>query len=146
MKKQENLHIVKSLYAAVGEGDLPTALDALADDVEWQSPVTRTKHVEISWARPRKGRKQVMQFFKELAEKMELEPFELLGFTVQGDKVVVEGRNKGTVKATKRTYEHDWVMVFTLREGKIVRCWHYYDTADILGAFQSKQASQETSL
>jgi len=142
MKKQENLQIVKNLYAAVGQGDLLTALDVLADDVDWQSPVTRAKHVEISWARPRKGRNQVMQFFKELAEKMELEPFELLGFTVQGDKVVVEGRNKGTVKATKRSYEHDWVMVFTLREGKIARCWHYYDTADILRAFQSKQASQ----
>jgi hypothetical protein len=40
------------------------------------------------------------------------------------------------VKSTGRTYEHDWVMVFTLRKGKIVRFRHYYDTADIVVAFR----------
>jgi len=28
--------------------------------------------------------------------------------------------------------------VFTLRAGKIVRCRHYYDTADLVAAFRSE--------
>ena len=64
-----------------------------------------------------------------------LEPLE---FTAQGDRVTVEGKNRGTVKSTGRAYEHDWVMVFTLREGKIKRLLHYYDTADIVAAFRGK--------
>jgi hypothetical protein len=63
---------------------------------------------------------------------------ETLEFTAQGDRVVVEGRNRGSVRSTGCTYEHDWVMVFTVRGGKIVRHRHYYDTADILVAFRSK--------
>lgn len=138
MSEQENVQAVQQMYTAFGRGDLPAVLEMLAEDVDWQSPVTRIEHTEISWARPRRGREQVMQFFKELAEKVQPEPLELLEFTAQGDRVIVEGRNRGRVKSTDRTYEHDWVMMFTLREGKIVRFRHYYDTADIVAAFRSK--------
>jgi len=52
--------------------------------------------------------------------------------------VVIEGRNRGIARITGRTYEHDWVMIFTLCNGKIVRFRHYYDTADVLVAFRKK--------
>ena len=68
---------------------------------------------------------------------MQIELMETLEFTAQGDRVVAEGRNRGCVRSTGRTYEHDWVMVFTVRGGKIVTHRHYYDTADILVAFRS---------
>jgi ketosteroid isomerase-like protein len=48
--------------------------------------------------------------------------------------VVVEGRNKGTVLATGETYDHEWVMVFTIRDGKVVRFRDFYDPADIEAA------------
>jgi len=68
---------------------------------------------------------------------MQVEQAGTLGFTAQDDRVAVEGRNRGTVKSTGRGYEHDWVMVFTLHDNKIIRHRHYYDTADILVAFRS---------
>ena len=67
---------------------------------------------------------------------MQLERVEALEITAEGDRVVVEGRNRGTVRSTGRNYEHDWVMVFAVRGCKIVRNWHYYDTADILVALR----------
>ena len=136
MNEQENVQVIKQMFAAFGQGDIPTILGILAEDVDYQSPVTRTEPVEISWARPRHSREEVALHFKELAEKVQPEPLEPLEFTAQGDRVVVEGRNRGTVRSTGRTYEHDWVMVFTLRDGKIRRFRHYYDTADIMVAFQ----------
>ena len=63
--------------------------------------------------------------------------FELDQITAQHDRVVVEGRNKGSVPKTGQTYEHDWVMVFTVRGGKITRFRHYYDTADLVQVLRS---------
>jgi hypothetical protein len=136
MGEQENVQAVQQMYAAFGRGDLPAVLEMLAEDVDWQSPVSRTEPEELSWARPRHSREEVAIYFKELLEKVQPEQMETLDFTAQGDRVIVEGRNRGTVKSTGRTYEHDWVMVFTLRKGKIVRFRHYYDTADIVVAFR----------
>ncbi|NIO18961.1 ketosteroid isomerase, partial [bacterium] len=92
-------------------------METLAEDIDWQSPTTRTQPTEISWAKPRHSREEVATWFKELLEKVQPERLETLEFTAQGDRVIVEGRNRGTVKSTGRAYEHDWVMVFTLREG-----------------------------
>ena len=137
MNEQENVQVVQKLFAAFGQANIPSALDILAEDVDWQSPVRRSPPSEISWAKPRHGRAEVAKFFRELSEKMQIELMETFDFTAQGDRVVVEGRNRGSVRSTGRTYEHDWVMVFTVRGGKIVTHRHYYDTADILVAFHS---------
>jgi steroid delta-isomerase-like uncharacterized protein len=136
MKEQENVQAVQQMFAAFGQRDLPAVLDTLAEDVYWQSPVTRAVSKEISWARPRHGREQVATFFKELFEKVQPERLEPSQFTAQGDRVIVEGKNRGTVRSTGKNYEHDWVMVFNVLDGKIVKLNHYYDTADILVAFQ----------
>ena len=64
-----------------------------------------------------------------------LEPLE---FTAQDDRVIVEGKNRGTVRSTGKAYEHDWVMVFTVRQGKIARMGHYYDSIDLRVAFGAK--------
>jgi len=136
MSEQENVQVVQQMFAAFGQGDIPTVLGLLAEDVDYQSPATRTEPVEISWAKPRHSREEVAIHFKELVEKVQPEPLQPSEFTAQGDRVIVEGKNRGTVKSTGRTYEHDWVMVFTLRDGKITRFRHYYDTADVVTAFR----------
>ena len=138
MNEQENVRVVQQMFDAFGQGDLPGVLNTLSDDVYWQSPVTRIESNEISWSKPRHNREEVAFFFKELFEKVQPERLEPLEFTAQGDRVIVEGKNRGTVRSTGRAYEHDWVMVFTLREGKIIRLLHYYDTADIVAAFRGK--------
>jgi hypothetical protein len=136
MTELENVQIIKEHFAAFGRGDVQSALSIVAENVDWQSPVTRTQPEEITWAAPCHNREEVIQFFQKLADKVQPEKFEIIGFIAQGDKVVVEGRNQGQIKSTGRRYEHDWVMVFTVRDGKILRHRHYYDTADVLAAFR----------
>ena len=70
-------------------------------------------------------------WFQVLAENVAPEPFTGLEFTAAGDRVVVEGSNAGTARATGRRYEHDWVMVFTVRDRRIRRFRHYYDPAEL---------------
>ena len=134
MIEYENMMLIKEHFAAFGRGDFQQALSMVAEDVDWQSPVTRTRPIEITWAAPRHSREEVMRFFQELSEKVQPEKFEIFGFIAQDDKVVVEGSNKGKIRSTGLNYEHDWVMVFTLRDGKIIRHRHYYDTADVASA------------
>jgi len=132
MEEHNNIQIINEHFAAFGRGDLQSALNMVADKVYWQSPVTRNRPAEITWAVPRHSREEVEQFFQELSEKVQPEKFEIIGFIAQGDKVVVEGSNKGKIKSTGKSYEHDWIMVFTLRDGKIISHRHYYDTADVV--------------
>ena len=66
---------------------------------------------------------------------MTTEKFEFLDFIAQGAKVVVEGKNKGTVISTGRVYEHNWVMIFELKDKKIIKNQHFYDTADLVKYF-----------
>ena len=135
MGEKENVQVVQKMYAAFNRRDIPAVLDILSDDVEWHSPVTRTAPDEISWSKPRHGREEVATFFMELGEKVEPDKLEPLEFTAQADRVVVEGKNRGTVRSTGKAYEHDWVMVFTVRQGKIARMWHYYDSIDLRECF-----------
>jgi ketosteroid isomerase-like protein len=138
MSEKENVQVVQKMYAAFAQKYIPAVLDTLSDDVDWQSPVTRTQPDEISWSKPRKGREEVGLFFKEMAEKVEPERLEPLEITAQGDRVVVEGKNRGIVRSTGKPYEHDWVMIFTIRQGKITTFRHYYDSIDIRLAFRTQ--------
>jgi uncharacterized protein len=134
----DNVAVVRELFAALERGDLPGAIQFVGEEVDWQSPVTRTHPPEIPWSRVRRNKREVTEYFKELGQKVRPEGFKLLQITVQDDRVVVEGQNKGTVHKTGRTYEHDWVMIFSVRDNKIVRFRHYYDTGDLVGSFRSE--------
>jgi len=134
----ENVDVVRKLFAALERGDLPGAVELVGEEIDWQSPVTRTHPPEIPWSRIRHTKQEVAEFFKELGQKVRPEGFALLEVTAQDDRVVVEGQNRGTVRKTGQTYEHEWVMIFTVRDSKIVRFRHYYDTGDLIGPFRSE--------
>ena len=133
---EQNITVVKEFFAALGRGDLSDAVDMVADEVDWQSPVTRTHPPEIPWSSIRRTKQEVAAFFKELGQSVKPEGFELFKISAQDDRVVVEGKNRGTVRKTGRTYEHEWVMIFSIRDNKIIRFRHYYDTADLVVAFR----------
>jgi ketosteroid isomerase-like protein len=135
MNEQENILTVRRMFAALGEGELQSLLDMFAENVDFQSPVSRTKPSEISWAKSRNRREEVGAYFIELLAKVQPERLEPLEFIAQGENVVVEGKNRGTVRSTGKTYEHDWVMVIAFHNGKIIKFKHYYDTSDVVAAF-----------
>jgi ketosteroid isomerase-like protein len=134
MTAEDNIAMVQWQFEAFGHGDIDVALAAVADEVDWLAPVS-ARPGSLPWAGHRHSRQQVADYFRELASAVRPQPFQDLLFTAAGDRVVVEGRNCGTVLATGRPYEHEWVMVFTIRDGQVVRFRHYYDPADITCAF-----------
>jgi ketosteroid isomerase-like protein len=87
MSDSTNVDVIQRFYGAFGRGDIPAALDLLADDVEWtfQAPSV------IPFAGTRRGREEVAEFFSLVGETLEFQQFEPLEFVGQGDTVVVLG-------------------------------------------------------
>ncbi|MBI2885234.1 MAG: nuclear transport factor 2 family protein [Candidatus Omnitrophica bacterium] len=132
MSEPKNVQIVQQIYAAFGRGDIPSVLAALSDDIEWQV----TGPAEVAYAGARRGRPQVLEFFTALGQTVDVERFEPQQFIAQEDTVVVLGVERLKIKATGRAAENSWVMVFTLREGRVVRFREYDDTASVAAAFR----------
>jgi uncharacterized protein len=133
MTREDNVQLVQQLFEAFSRGDIGSVLAALTDDVDWQGPVSQHAG-SLPWAGRRRGREQVADYFRQLAAASRFHPMQDVVFTAAGDRVVAEGRNRNTARATGRSYEHEWVMIFTIRYGKIARFRHYYDPADITAA------------
>ena len=91
MDERENIQTVRRLYACFGQGDIPGALELLADDVEWH--VAGPREI-VPWAGRRRGRQQVERFFTLRRETAEVERFEPRMFVAQGKMVVVLGRER----------------------------------------------------
>jgi uncharacterized protein len=134
----DNVAVVRLFFAALEQGDLPGAIQFVGEEVDWQSPVTRTHPPEIPWSQIRRTKQEVTEFFKELGQKVKPKGFKLLQITAQDDRVVVEGQNRGVVHNTGQTYEHAWAMIFSVINNKIVRFRHYYDTGDLVGSFRAE--------
>lgn len=132
MSEKENRAIVEQMYAAFGRQDIPAILGSLADDVDWQI----VGPMEIPHAGPHRGRDQVGGFFKKIAENTNIEKFEPREFVAEGDKVVAIGYYSGKAKPTGRSYETEWTMVFTFRNGKVTRFREYSDSATLAAAYK----------
>jgi ketosteroid isomerase-like protein len=132
MSAESNVEFVKDLFAAFGRGDIDHFIDAHAVDAVTESPVSRTS--TLPWAGVRRGRRELVEHFETIVAHVRPEAFQDVVFTASGDRVVAEGSNAGTVLATGERYDHDWVMVFTIRGDKVVRFRHFYDPGDIEAA------------
>ncbi|MEP7074995.1 MAG: nuclear transport factor 2 family protein [Acidobacteriota bacterium] len=137
MSEETNIAVVQNAYEKFGTGDIPGLLTLLTDDIDWSTP-----HVENApFAGNRLGLQEVGEFFKLLGESEEFSYFEPTEFIAQGNRVVVLGRSKATVKTTGRTYETDWVHLFTVHEGKITNFHEFFDNAAATRAFQKTAAA-----
>jgi len=129
----ENTKVVQEAYAAFKRGDIPTLLGYMADDVRWHPVIGTGSHVPFSGERT--GKAAVEQFFAQVAASQDFELFEPREFVAQGDKVVALGHYCAAAKSTGKRFDSDFVMVFTLRGGKVARFQEFTDSAGINAAF-----------
>jgi len=98
-------------------------------------------HVRRGSSRDYHGKQDVAQFFDELGQAQEAELFEPQEVIAEGDKVMVMGQAKWTVRANGNHYEYPWAHAFTIRDGKISRFQQYYDTAATEAAFMPTETA-----
>ena len=129
----QNTEMVKQAYAAFGRRDIPALLQLLDEKIEWQAVIGTEGAVPTAGLR--RGREGVGQFFKDLADSVEFEAFEPREFIAEGDQVAVVGRYKGKARPTGKMFDSEWVMLFSLRNGKIVRFREFTDSRKLVDAF-----------
>ncbi len=132
MGEAENTKVVQEAYAAFGRGDVQTILDRLDDNVVWTAVYGSGPHVP--YGGERRGKAVIGQFFKQVAENVNFSRFEPQEFIASGDKVVTLGHYTATTPIGK-SFDLDFAMVFTLRDGKVVRFQEFTDVAAINAAY-----------
>lgn len=139
MSSEDNKQLVMQGYQRFQSGDIRGLLDLMTDDVEW----TGTETEEIPFAVNRHGKDEVAQYFAELAQSQEAQHFSPKDIIAEGDRVVVTGESRWTVKSTGEVYDNPWVHVFTIRDGKVARFQQYNDTAAAAKAFRGGQITTQ---
>lgn len=139
MSSQDNKQLAMQGYQKFQNRDIQGLLELLADDIEWVG----VENEEIPFAGVYRGKDEVARYFAQLEEAQEAQQFEPREFIAEGDKVVVMGDSRWTVKSTGQTYDNPWVHVFTMRDGKVARFQQYNDTAAAAKAFRSGQAATQ---
>ncbi len=135
---EKNIKIVKDMFAAFSRGDIATLTSYLDEKVDWQSPATRTMVKEIPWSRQRLSRAEVSLFFGEIMNKLKIDDISYTKIISDGDTVLLEGTSRGSAIPTGCFFGSDWMMSITLRDGKVVKVRHYYDSADVAAAFHAR--------
>ena len=126
-----NGDIVSGIYKAFARGDVPAVLGTFDSGIVWNE----AEGYRFAAGNPYLGPQVILEnVFLPLVTQVD-------GFVVTpsnvidgGDSVAVEGRYTGTVKATGMRLDAQFVHVYGMRDGKIVRFQQYTDTAQWMRA------------
>ena len=132
MQETQNIQVVQEAYAAFGSGDVQGILDRLDDGIVWKGVYGAGPHVPT--AGERRGKTQVREFFRQVAESVNFSRFEPREFIATGDKVVTLGHYTATTSTGKK-FDADFAMVFALRDGKVTAFQEFTDSAAINAAY-----------
>ncbi|TFW10655.1 nuclear transport factor 2 family protein [Massilia arenosa] len=124
MNEQANIDLVRQCYDAFIKRDMPRLLSYMDQDIDWQLPEVEG----VPFSGHRYGRDEVASFFKQLSDLQDVQDFRPIDYIAQNDKVAVMGHYGWTVKASGQRFDSDWMHVFTVRNGKVIRFCEYGDT------------------
>jgi uncharacterized protein len=119
------LEVIQQAYAAYGRRDVPALLHMISEPVDWEF----VGPVSLSYAGRRQHRDDVASFFSALASADDTQIFEPREFIEAGEHVTVLGWAKVLALDTGMPFESEWVHVFTVRDGKVVRWRGFANTA-----------------
>src|SRR3954470_6422573 len=137
MQEAQNTRIVQDAYAAFLKGDLNGVLATLDDQIVWKG-VTGAR-ADIPMAGARRGKTEVAEFFGHVARDLTFSRFEPQQFVAQGEKVVALGHYTAATSAGG-SFDSDFVMVFTVTNGKVTAFQEFLDSAALNAAFATAVA------
>jgi ketosteroid isomerase-like protein len=135
---EQSVEVVKRVYAAFAEGDVPAVLGAFADDIEWHE-AEGMPYGGIY----RGGEAVVQNVFGPISEDVEGFAVTPEEFMAAGDTVAVVVSYTGTGKVTGKPLDLPVVHVWDIEDGKAVRFRQFADTlkfADVVPAADSVAA------
>ena len=123
------LQTVQQIYAAFGRGDIPAILDALDEDVKWESwEDNSAQRAGVPWLRGGSGKGAAAEFFGVIGT-MKFNDFRVLGMLANDHQVAVEVVVDATLPSGKRLKDEEIHLWNLNAQGKVIRLRHYLDTA-----------------
>jgi ketosteroid isomerase-like protein len=118
-----NTELVRGIYDAFAQGDIPTVLAALAPDVHW------TEAEGGPYGGTSVGPQAVLDnVFMKLGGEWDGFSAVPNAFVAQDETVVALGEYSATYKGTGKSFTAPFAHVWTLQDGKAVRFQQYTDT------------------
>lgn len=138
MSVEDNVRTVKAFFAAMGGGDKQAMFEFLAEDIEWIIPGE-----DWPLAVTHRGHAGVADLLQTASREMETSFPAPPEFVAQGDRVLVIGSARGSVKATGRAWVDDWVFAITVRDGKLTSIREYVDTQALARASERNSSRRD---
>lgn len=132
----QNLTTVTAIYEAFGKGDIPTILEHMAPDVQWESWADNSaQHAGVPWLQARQGKEGVLAFFQYLGSQMQVTEFQVLSIMDGGHQIAVEFVIAFNLPALGTHFRDEEIHLWTFNsEGQVSRLRHYTDTAKHIAA------------
>lgn len=132
----QNLTTVTAIYEAFGKGDIPTILEQMAPDVQWESWADNySQQAGVPWLQARQGKEGVLGFFQYLGTHMQVTEFQVLSIMDGGHQIAVEFVIAANLPALGTRFRDEEIHLWTFnQEGKVIRLRHYTDTAKHIAA------------
>jgi ketosteroid isomerase-like protein len=118
------VEIVRQAYQLFSRGDVPGMLDLMAEPLDWRFVGAK----RLPYTRACKTKAEVAQWFASIPTVDDIQAFEPREFIDGGEHVTVLGWERAAARPGGKVFETEWVHVFTVRNGKLVRFWGIYDT------------------
>ena len=131
-----NVDVMRGLYEAFGQGDIPTVLGGMDPDIEWREAEGNPYQPSGD---PWRGPDAILNnlFMKLGAEWDGTFAVHPKDFHDAGDTVVVEARYTGTYKATGKELDAQVCHVWKLRDGKVTSFQQFVDTGQMQAVMRS---------
>ncbi len=129
---EQNVAIVKGLYKAFSEGDIPGALAPMDPKIVWNEAESNS----LADGNPYIGPEAVLNgVFARIGGNHEYFKLEDIQFhNMSNNQVLTTLRYNGKVKKTGKTYNAQAAHLWTLKDGKIIGFQQYVDTKKLAGA------------
>jgi len=120
-----NVDTVKQMYAAFVRKDIPSILEHLDENVEFDTEVAAN---EVPWLQPRRGRGNIPAFFEALTP-MNITKFEPHTYFESGNKVFALVRVEATMNGKQYTIPNEGHYWTFNPGGRVIGFQHLTDTA-----------------
>jgi len=128
-----SIEVVKQMYEAFEEGDIPKMLSLVSDDCQWDHRGPYAVPIGELFVGP----EGVGEFFKALTDTQETLEFEAREFFGSGNRVVVLGYHRFRVIETGKEWASDYAMAWTVEDGLVTHWRTIHDMGAEAVAYQS---------
>ena len=118
--------VVENMFEAFSSGDVEKFVATVSDDTVWIYHGT-----QIIPSGTFEGKEGVRSFFNNILTKTDIINFETQQYIVEGNTVVVLGKEHQRVKRSGRELKQKWVQIYTVENGLITKMEEFATSEEV---------------